>query len=49
MERGAQELKMPTSEHYHGTESIIDVLERLRLKTHCQFNTHQKDQLRGID
>ena len=48
MERGAQELKMLTSEHYHGTESIIDVLEKAAPQDYCQFNTHQKDQLGAL-
>lgn len=48
MERGAQELKMLTSEHYHGTESIIDVLEKAAPQDYCQFNNHQKDQLGAL-
>ncbi|EGT3573286.1 MULTISPECIES: hypothetical protein [Enterobacteriaceae] len=48
MERGAQELKMLTSEHYHGTESIIDVLEKAAPQDYCQFNTQQKDQLGAL-
>ncbi|MFB5746786.1 hypothetical protein ACE38U_18105 [Cedecea sp. S5-13] len=48
MERGAQELKMLTSEHYHGTESIVDVLEKTAPQDYCQFNTHQKDQLGAL-
>ena len=48
MERGAQELKMLTSEHYHGTESIVDVLEKTAPQDYCQFNTHQKEQLGAL-
>lgn len=48
MERGAQELKMLTSEHYYGTESIVDVLEKTAPQDYCQFNTHQKDQLGAL-
>ncbi|WP_346807517.1 hypothetical protein MX657_04970 [Enterobacter chuandaensis] len=48
MERGAQELKMLTSDHYHGTESIIDVLEKTAPQDYCQFNTHQKEQLGAL-
>lgn len=48
IERGAQELKMLTSDHYHGTESIIDVLEKTAPQDYCQFNTHQKDQLGAL-
>ncbi|MDE9679731.1 MULTISPECIES: hypothetical protein [Citrobacter] len=48
MERGAQELKMLTSEHYHGTKNIIDVLEKTAPQDYCQFNTHQKDQLGAL-
>ncbi|WP_333617254.1 hypothetical protein [Mixta calida] len=45
MERGAQELKTLTSEHYHGTESIVDMLEKTAPRDYSQFNPHQKDQL----
>lgn len=48
MGRGAQELKMLTSEHYHGTESIVDVLEKSAPQDYCQFNTHQKEQLGAL-
>jgi len=48
MERGAQELKVLTSEHYHGTESIVDVLEKTAPRDYSQFNAHQKDQLGAL-
>lgn len=48
MERGAQELKALTSEHYHGTESIVDVLEKTAPRDYRQFNAHQKDQLGAL-
>ena len=48
MERGANKLKALTSEHYHGTESIIDGLEKTAPRDYNQFNAHQKDQLGAL-
>ncbi|EPU3935832.1 hypothetical protein ACVWYD_002390 [Morganella morganii] len=48
IERGTQELRMLTSGHYHGTEGIIDVLEKTAPQDYCRFNTHQKDQLGAL-
>ncbi|EPV7326741.1 TPA: hypothetical protein ACPT3S_005242 [Klebsiella pneumoniae] len=48
MERGANKLKALTSEHYHGTESIIDGLEKTAPRDYNQFDAHQKDQLGAL-
>lgn len=48
MERGAQELKVLTSEHFHGTESIVDALEKTAPRDYSHFNEHQKDQLGAL-
>lgn len=48
MERGTQELKTLTSEHYLGTENIVDVLEKTAPRDYNQFNAHQKEQLGAL-
>lgn len=48
MKHGAQELKLLTSEHYHGTESIVDVLEKTAPRDYSKFNAHQKTQLAAL-
>lgn len=48
MEGSAQELKTQTSEHYHGTESLVDTLERTAPCDYSQFNPDQKNQLSAL-
>lgn len=48
MERGTQELKVLTSEHYQGTENIVDVLEKTAPRDYSQFNANQKAQLGAL-
>lgn len=48
MERGAQELKKLTSEHYQGTESIIDMLEKTAPRDYKKYNQNQKNQLGAL-
>ena len=46
--RSAEELKVLTSEHYQGTEGIVDVLEKTAPRDYSQFNAHQKAQLGAL-
>ena len=48
VERSAEELKTLTSEHYQGTEGIVDVLEKTAPRDYSQFNAHQKAQLGAL-
>lgn len=48
VERSAEELKTLTSEHYQGTEGIVDVLEKTAPRDFSQFNANQRDQLGAL-
>ncbi|WP_368544565.1 hypothetical protein [Enterobacter soli] len=48
VQRSADELKSLTSEHYHGTESIVDVLEKTAPRDFTQFNAGQREQLGAL-
>ncbi|MFT4291085.1 hypothetical protein [Enterobacter sp.] len=48
VERSAEELKTLTSEHYQGTEGIVDVLEKTAPRDFSQFNANQRDQLSAL-
>lgn len=48
VERSAEELNVLTSEHYQGTEGIVDVLEKTAPRDYSQFNAHQKAQLGAL-
>lgn len=48
LERSTDELKVLTSEHYYGTEGIMDVLEKTAPRDYSQFNAHQKAQLGAL-
>lgn len=46
--RSAEELKVMTSEHYQGTEGIVDELEKNAPHDYTKFNAHQKAQLGAL-
>ncbi|AEN63589.1 hypothetical protein Entas_0841 [Enterobacter soli] len=48
VERSAEELKTLTSEHYQGTEGIVDVLEKTAPRDFSQFNANQREQLGAL-
>jgi len=48
VERSAEELKTLTSEHYQGTEGIVDVLEKTAPSDFSQFNANQREQLGAL-
>lgn len=48
IERGAQELKTLTFQHYIGTESLIEALEKTAPHDYKQFNDIQKEQLGAL-
>lgn len=48
VERSAEELKTLTSEHYQGTEDIVDVLEKTAPRDFSQFNANQREQLGAL-
>ena len=48
VERSTEELKNLTSEHYHGTESIVDTLEKTAPRDFSEFNAGQREQLGAL-
>ncbi|HDR2161668.1 TPA: hypothetical protein QCG56_003569 [Enterobacter cancerogenus] len=48
VERSTEELKNLTSEHYHGTKSIVDTLEKTAPRDFSEFNAGQREQLGAL-
>lgn len=48
LERSVKEMAALTSEHYDGTENIIETLEKTAPQDYCAFNSQQKEKLMAL-